>query len=170
MEDSENNKKPTKDFSPPPETRPKLKSSPSLRMEDSENNKKPTKDFSPPPETRPKLKSSPSLRMEDSENNKKPTKDFSPPPETRPKLKSSPSLHMKDDENNKKHIKDFSPPPGVQRRTTVKTPVNRVHCPNCGVFGKDIRTMLDKTKILRYQGQTRIYAKKHVCKKCGTEF
>lgn len=47
---------------------------------------------------------------------------------------------------------------------------DRVYCPSCGAFGKDIRVMDDKSNVLYYQGQTRIYGKKRICKKCGTEF
>lgn len=46
----------------------------------------------------------------------------------------------------------------------------RVKCVNCGAVGKDIKVVEDKSKILSYMGNIPMYAKKHVCKKCGFEF
>jgi len=63
----------------------------------------------------------------------------------------------------------YNPSPEIEFEET-KPKEERVRCPKCGAFGKDVRAMVDRTKVLRYQGQTRIYAKKRVCKKCGTEF
>jgi len=40
----------------------------------------------------------------------------------------------------------------------------------CGSVGGDIKTVEDKTKVLSYVGHIPMYAKKHVCKKCGYEF
>ncbi len=63
----------------------------------------------------------------------------------------------------------YNPPPEVE----IEEPTaidERVRCPKCGAFGRDLKTMEDRSKVLRYQGQMRIYAKKRVCKKCGTEF
>ncbi len=46
----------------------------------------------------------------------------------------------------------------------------RVKCVNCGAVGKDIKVVEDKSKVLSYMGNIPMYAKKHVCKKCGYEF
>ena len=46
----------------------------------------------------------------------------------------------------------------------------RVSCPTCGAVGKDIKIEEDKSKVLSYIGNAPMYAKKHVCKKCGFEF
>lgn len=46
----------------------------------------------------------------------------------------------------------------------------RVKCVKCGAVGKDIKIIEDKTKVLSYIGNLPMYAKKHVCKKCGYEF
>ena len=46
----------------------------------------------------------------------------------------------------------------------------RVSCPTCGAVGKDIKIEEDKSKVLSYIGNTPMYAKKHVCRKCGYEF
>lgn len=43
----------------------------------------------------------------------------------------------------------------------------RLICPKCGAFGKDIKTEENKSKILSYAGHIPIYAKNNVCKKCG---
>ena len=46
----------------------------------------------------------------------------------------------------------------------------RITCPMCGAVGQDIKTVEDKSKVLSYVGHIPMYAKKHVCKKCGYEF
>ena len=46
----------------------------------------------------------------------------------------------------------------------------RITCPMCGAVGSDIKTVEDKKKVLSYVGHIPMYAKKHVCKKCGYEF
>ncbi|MHA2120547.1 MAG: hypothetical protein ACW990_04990 [Promethearchaeota archaeon] len=46
----------------------------------------------------------------------------------------------------------------------------RITCPMCGAVGHDIKTVEDKSKVLSYVGHIPMYAKKHVCKKCGYEF
>lgn len=46
----------------------------------------------------------------------------------------------------------------------------RINCPRCGVVGKNIKIIDDKSKVLSYIGNIPMYAKKHVCKKCGYEF
>ncbi len=69
--------------------------------------------------------------------------------------------------------------PVLKEQTTFRRPSarkeeepikERIACPKCGAVGKDIKTMEDRTKVISYMGQSRIYAKKRVCKKCGTEF
>ena len=45
----------------------------------------------------------------------------------------------------------------------------RITCPMCQAVGKDIREVEDKTRVLYYSGSIPIYAKMHVCKKCGYE-
>jgi len=50
--------------------------------------------------------------------------------------------------------------------TLVKTEGRRV-CPNCG--GTDFKEEKDKTRVLHQQGGLTIYAKKYICKNCGTE-
>ena len=47
---------------------------------------------------------------------------------------------------------------------------DRVKCKNCGSVGKDIKIVEDKTKALSYVGNMPMYAKIHVCKKCGNTF
>ncbi|MHA1457992.1 MAG: hypothetical protein ACTSR5_18805 [Promethearchaeota archaeon] len=46
----------------------------------------------------------------------------------------------------------------------------RVTCPMCGAVGQNIKQIEDKGKVLSYVGHIPMYAKKHVCKKCGYEF
>jgi len=46
----------------------------------------------------------------------------------------------------------------------------RTTCPMCGSVGRDVKQIEDKTKVLSYVGHIPMYAKKHVCKKCGYEF
>lgn len=46
----------------------------------------------------------------------------------------------------------------------------RVKCSKCGSVGKDIKIVEDKTKPLSYVGNMPMYAKVHVCKKCGYQF
>jgi len=46
----------------------------------------------------------------------------------------------------------------------------RITCPMCGAVGGNIKTVEDKSKVLSYVGHIPMYAKKHVCKKCGYEF
>ncbi|MHA1321149.1 MAG: coiled-coil domain-containing protein, partial [Promethearchaeota archaeon] len=46
----------------------------------------------------------------------------------------------------------------------------RTTCPMCGAVGHNIKQIEDKTKVLSYVGHIPMYAKKHVCKKCGYEF
>ena len=50
------------------------------------------------------------------------------------------------------------------------TTEERIKCVNCGAVGKDIKVVEDKSKVLSYMGNIPMYAKKHVCKKCGFEF
>ncbi|MFW5895646.1 MAG: hypothetical protein ACOCT9_02760, partial [archaeon] len=38
-------------------------------------------------------------------------------------------------------------------------------CPECG--GTDFKTIEDKDRVLHQQGGMKIYAKSHICKKCG---
>jgi hypothetical protein len=40
----------------------------------------------------------------------------------------------------------------------------------CGAVGHNIKVEEDKTKVLSYVGHIPMYAKKHVCKKCGYDF
>lgn len=65
---------------------------------------------------------------------------------------------------------NLKPPPSQSSETQKGELKDRVYCPSCGAFGKDIRVMDDKSNVLYYQGQTRIYGKKRICKKCGKEF
>ena len=46
----------------------------------------------------------------------------------------------------------------------------RTTCPMCGAVGHNIKQIEDKGKVLSYVGHIPMYAKKHVCKKCGYEF
>ena len=54
--------------------------------------------------------------------------------------------------------------------TTSEESEKRIKCLNCGAVGKDVKIEEDKTKVLSYMGNIPMYAKKHVCKKCGYEF
>ncbi|MHA1321024.1 MAG: hypothetical protein ACTSQ1_14625, partial [Promethearchaeota archaeon] len=56
----------------------------------------------------------------------------------------------------------------TEERTTC--PMCRTTCPMCGAVGQNIKQIEDKTKVLSYVGHIPMYAKKHVCKKCGYEF
>jgi chromosome segregation ATPase len=47
---------------------------------------------------------------------------------------------------------------------------DRLVCTKCNAVGKDIKTVEDKTKPLSYIGNIPMYAKIHVCKKCGHKF
>jgi ribosomal protein S27AE len=47
---------------------------------------------------------------------------------------------------------------------------DRLKCSKCGSVGKDIKIVEDKTKILSYVGNMPMYAKVHICKKCGNSF
>ncbi|MGB5911485.1 MAG: hypothetical protein WBH31_09850, partial [Promethearchaeia archaeon] len=46
----------------------------------------------------------------------------------------------------------------------------RITCPMCRAVGGNIKTVEYKSKVLSYVGHIPMYAKKHVCKKCGYEF
>jgi chromosome segregation ATPase len=46
----------------------------------------------------------------------------------------------------------------------------RLVCLSCGAKGKDLKVEEDKSKVLGYLGHTPMYAKIHVCKKCGYKF
>ena len=47
---------------------------------------------------------------------------------------------------------------------------DRLKCYKCGSVGKDIKVVEDKSKALSYVGNMPMYAKYHVCKKCGYQF
>ncbi len=47
---------------------------------------------------------------------------------------------------------------------------DRLKCSKCGSVGKDIKVVEDKTKPLSYVGNMPMYAKIHVCKRCGFQF
>jgi chromosome segregation ATPase len=47
---------------------------------------------------------------------------------------------------------------------------DRLKCVQCGSVGKDIKVVEDKSKALSYVGNMPMYAKYHVCKKCGYKF
>ncbi|MFX0003213.1 MAG: coiled-coil domain-containing protein [Candidatus Hodarchaeota archaeon] len=53
---------------------------------------------------------------------------------------------------------------------TEYTSEERLICPNCGSRGKDLKAEEDKSKVLGYIGHSPLYAKIHVCKKCGYKF
>ena len=61
----------------------------------------------------------------------------------------------------------LKPPEILTRDITTEV---RVKCVNCGAVGKDIKVVEDKSRVLSYVGNIPMYAKKHVCKKCGFEF
>lgn len=46
----------------------------------------------------------------------------------------------------------------------------KITCPMCSAVGGKIKTIEGRSKILSYVGHIPMYAKKHVCKKCGYEF
>ncbi|KKK44383.1 MAG: hypothetical protein Lokiarch_18770 [Candidatus Lokiarchaeum sp. GC14_75] len=46
----------------------------------------------------------------------------------------------------------------------------RLICPKCGVFGHNLKSIDDKSKVLSYIGSRPIYRKKYACRKCGEEF
>lgn len=75
-----------------------------------------------------------------------------------------------EEKTTQKETENLKPPPSASSETQKGELKDRVYCPSCGAFGKDIRVMDDKSNVLYYQGQTRIYGKKRICKKCGTEF
>ena len=55
-----------------------------------------------------------------------------------------------------------------EEKAQAKPPVEgRRVCPKCG--GTTFRTEEDKTQVLMQQGGLKIYAKKNICKGCGTE-
>ena len=55
-----------------------------------------------------------------------------------------------------------------EQKAIEKPPVEgRRVCPACG--GTTFNTEEDKTQVLFQQGGMKIYAKKHICKSCGTE-
>lgn len=47
---------------------------------------------------------------------------------------------------------------------------DRLKCVQCGSVGKDIKVVEDKSKPLSYVGNIPMYAKYHVCKRCGFKF
>ncbi len=47
---------------------------------------------------------------------------------------------------------------------------DRLKCVKCGSVGKDIKVVEDKSKPLSYVGNMPMYAKHHMCKKCGNQF
>jgi len=70
-------------------------------------------------------------------------------------------------EKLKAKLFELQPPDILTGEVTAEA---RVKCVNCGAVGKDIKVVEDKTKVLSYIGNIPMYAKKHVCKKCGYEF
>ena len=70
-------------------------------------------------------------------------------------------------EELKAKLFELQPPDILTGEVTAEA---RVKCVNCGAVGKDIKVVEDKTKVLSYMGNIPMYAKKHVCKKCGYEF
>ena len=55
-----------------------------------------------------------------------------------------------------------------EEKAKEKPPVEgRRVCPKCG--GTAFRTEEDRTQVLMQQGGLKIYAKKNICKSCGTE-
>ena len=55
-----------------------------------------------------------------------------------------------------------------EEKAQEKPPVEgRRVCPKCG--GTSFRTEEDRTQVLMQQGGLKIYAKKNICKGCGTE-
>lgn len=47
---------------------------------------------------------------------------------------------------------------------------SRLTCPMCGAVGNDIKTVIDRSKTVDFVQGNPIYARKHICKKCGYEF
>lgn len=70
-------------------------------------------------------------------------------------------------EELKAKLFELQPPEILTGEVTTEA---RVKCINCGAVGKDIKVVEDKSKVLSYIGGAPMYAKKHVCKKCGYEF
>jgi chromosome segregation ATPase len=70
-------------------------------------------------------------------------------------------------EELKAKLFELQPPEILTGEITTEA---RVKCINCGAVGKDIKVVEDKSKVLSYIGGAPMYAKKHVCKRCGYEF
>ncbi|MBA7551218.1 hypothetical protein ES705_43754 [subsurface metagenome] len=70
-------------------------------------------------------------------------------------------------EELKAKLFELQPPEILTGEVTTEA---RVKCINCGAVGKDIKVVEDKSKVLTYIGGAPMYAKKHVCKRCGYEF
>ena len=74
------------------------------------------------------------------------------------------TTHIKEVEDE---LKQLNPP---EMDSISEGDEHRTKCLNCGAVGKNIKIVEDKTKVLSYMGNIPMYAKKHVCKKCGYEF
>ena len=70
-------------------------------------------------------------------------------------------------EELKAKLFELQPPEILTGEVTTEA---RVKCINCGAVGKNIKVVEDKSKVLSYRGGAPMYAKKHVCKRCGYEF
>ena len=80
------------------------------------------------------------------------------------KLISAQTAHLEEVENE---LGELKPP---ELGTGGFASEERTTCPMCGSTGSSIKQIEDKTKVLSYVGHIPMYAKKHVCKKCGYEF
>ncbi|MHA1479264.1 MAG: hypothetical protein ACTSPU_13805 [Promethearchaeota archaeon] len=79
---------------------------------------------------------------------------------------SKPSIAPSDD----KYVKpsDVVEKQEEEEKALIKPPVEgRRVCPACG--GTAFNTEEDKTEVLFQQGGMKIFAKRHICRKCGTE-
>ncbi|MFX1444710.1 MAG: hypothetical protein ACFFHV_14955 [Promethearchaeota archaeon] len=64
-------------------------------------------------------------------------------------------------------LKEYKGPQVIEDETPVG---DRLKCSKCGSVGKDIKVVEDKSKALSYVGNIPMYAKYHVCKRCGFQF
>jgi len=64
-------------------------------------------------------------------------------------------------------LKEYKGPEAIADENSAG---DRLKCAKCGSVGKDIKVVEDRAKALSYVGNMPMYAKYHVCKRCGFQF
>ena len=91
-----------------------------------------------------------------------------PKPEPKPAPAAEPAIASPTPAASTVKPSEFVEKQEEEEKAKEKPPVEgRRVCPKCG--GTAFRTEEDKTQVLMQQGGLKIYAKKNICKGCGTE-